>query len=427
MSNRERVSGFYQPELECLADGDRLEYQLKLARETARSAIESSPGAQERFREAGLEPDAIQDLKDLKALPLIRKIDFSAIQKKTPPFGGFTTKEISQLARVFVSPGPIYDPEGEEEDFWLLRKAFYAGGFRMGDVVQNTFSYHLTPAGMMCDRGLRDLGCVVVPTGVGNTEIQVNTMKDLGVTGYIGTPSYLMTIIRKAEEMGLNFRDDLSLEMAYVAAEILPPSLRADLQEGYGLHVRQGYITADLGCVAYECSEMDGLHVPEEILVEIIDPATGDPKESGEPGEVVVTTLKESYPLFRFATGDLSAEMPGACSCGRTSRRLTGVMGRADEVTKVRGMFVHPGMVNDVLERAEPGLKGQALVTRSGHQDELILRVVTEAEGEAFQQLAETLEKLAREIMKVRARVERITAEELGPWPKKIDDQRSWE
>lgn len=427
MGAMDRECGYFNPEREVMTLEKRRGYQLELVKEAALRSCRLSPGTKRQFGEAGLDPSELSSLEDLRSLPLIRKREFSSVQKKDPPFGGFTTVPASGLARIFVSPGPIYDPEGIEEDFWNLRKAFFAGGFREGDIVQNTFSYHLTPAGMMCDGALRDLGCVVVPTGVGNTEIQVTTMHDLKVTGYIGTPSYLMTIIRKAEEMGLRFPDDFALEIAYVAAEILPASLRKKLADEYGLHVRQGYITADLGAIGYECYEADGLHIPEEIIVEILDPSTGDPKAPGEVGEVVVTTLKKSYPLFRFATGDLSSLREDRCCCGRTAPRLGGVVGRADEVTKVRGMFVHPGMITEILERAAAGLRGQAVVTREEYKDEITLKVVPPEGDEPFDSLASRLEKASRDVLKLRVKVEKIADSDLGKWFKKIDDQRTWE
>ncbi len=425
----DRSCGYFQPELEIMSREKRRAYQLDLLKRRAARAFRDSAGSRRRFTEAGLDPEAITSLEDLVALPLIHKRDYASIQKSDPPFGGFSNLPPGNLAHIYVSPGPIYDPEGGEKDFWNLVKPFYAGGFRPGDIVQNTFSYHLTPAGMMCDLALREIGCAVVPTGTGNTEIQASTMRDLKVTGYVGTPSYLMTILERAREMGIDPRADLALEMAYVAAEILPPSMRKKLSGDYGLHVRQGYITADLGAIGFECSEADGLHVPEDIIVEIVSPADGRPAAPGEVGEVVVTTLKESYPLFRFATGDLSALMTEErCGCGRCSPRLKGVLGRADEVTKVRGMFVHPGMIADILERAMPGLAGQAVVTRPKYQDEITLRVVAASlTGQAFEETARKLKEAAKDIIKLRVEVEQATPEELGPRPKKIEDKRTWE
>ncbi len=427
MPGRDRLCGYFQPEVEVMTAEKRVGHQLALLRKAAVRACRTSAATREQFARGGLDPQSLESLEDLRKLSLIRKRDFPSIQKGAPPFGGFNTVEPGVLGHIFASPGPIYDPEGREEDFWNLRKPFYAGGFRAGDIVQNTFAYHLTPAGLMCDQALRDQGCAVVPTVVGNTEIQVTTMRDLGVTAYIGTPSFLMIILEKAREMGLDPRRDLALEMAYLAGEILAPSLRRTLEGDYGLHVRQGYITADLGAVGYECSEADGYHVPEEVMVEILDPADGQPKAAGEAGEVTVTTLKESYPLFRFATGDLSALVEGRCACGRSSPRLRGILGRADEVTKVRGMFIHPGMISEILERAGGDLQGQAVVTRRSHQDELAIRVVTPAEGEALTALSSSIQAHARDILKLRVTVEKISAEELGPRPKKIDDRRTWE
>ncbi len=276
MPSVDRICGYYQPELEVMTGRKREKYQLALLKKTAANACVLSPGTRRLFAEAGLDPSAIKELAELAMLPLTRKRDLSSLQKKEPPFGGFTTVSPGSLARIYVSPGPIYDPEGTEEDFWNLRKALYAGGFRRGDIVQNTFAYHFTPAGMMFDHALRDLGCVVIPAGVGNTEMQVTTMRDLKVTGYVGMPSFLIAILEKAEEMGVDPRKEFCLDVAGVAAEILSSSLRKKLQGDFGLMVRQAYITADLGTIGFECSEADGLHVPEEVIVEIVNPATDE-------------------------------------------------------------------------------------------------------------------------------------------------------
>lgn len=425
MKRRDRTCGYHNPELEVMVPARKADYQLDLVRRAAVRACGLSTATRMKFAEGGVDPAAMASLDDLSRLPLTRKRDFPAIQAADLPFGGFNTVLPSALGHIFVSPGPIYDPEGREEDFWNLRGAFYAGGFRKGDIVQNTFAYHLTPAGLMCDQALRDLGCAVIPAGVGNTDIQVTAMRDLKVTGYVGTPSFLLTILTRAREMGLDPGTDLALEVAYLAGEILAPSLRKSLEEEHGLHVRQGYITADLGVVGYECGEKSGYHIPEAIVVEILHPATGEAVAAGEPGEVVVTACRESYPLFRFATGDLSSLVQGRCACGRTSPRLTGILGRADEVTKVRGMFIHPGMIDQILARGG-GYRGQAVVTRKGHQDHLVLRVVPREGGDLAADLA-LMREAGRQVLKLRLEVEETTAEALGPRPKKIDDQRVWE
>ncbi|MCP3663851.1 MAG: phenylacetate--CoA ligase, partial [Gammaproteobacteria bacterium] len=296
---------------------------------------------------ADIDPDTLISAEAIAALPLTLKSELMDRQQFQPPFGGLAAVKEGDLAYVFASPGPIYEPGSKLPDFWRFSRALHATGFRPGDLIHNCFSYHFTPAGMMLDSGAHHLGCAVIPAGVGQTELQVQTIADLKPQGYVGTPSFLKIILEKADELNV---DVSSLKKALVSGEALPPTLR----EGFaarGIQVLQCFATADLGVIAYESEAREGLIVDEGIYLEIVRPGTGDPVVEGEVGEIIVTSLNPDYPLIRFATGDLSAILPGASPCGRTNQRIKGWMGRADQTAKVRGMFIRPEQVDRVLKR----------------------------------------------------------------------------
>src|SRR6185437_8700714 len=290
---------------------------------------------------ASVDPARVASREALAKLPVTRKSDLPERQKASPPFGGLTATPAAGLARIFMSPGPIFDPEGRQADYWRTARTLFAAGFRAGDVALNCFSYHLTPAGSMMETGLHHLGCAVIPGGVGQTELQAQAIAQLAPSGYVGTPSFLKLILEKCDELGLASR---SIVRALVSGEAFLPPVRAFLG-GRGIEAFQAYGTADLGMVAYETRAREGLVVNEDMIVEIVRPGTGDPVPEGEVGEVVVTPFNADYPLVRFATGDLSAVLAGPSPCGRTNMRIKGWMGRADQTTKVRGMFVHPHQV----------------------------------------------------------------------------------
>src|SRR6185436_15350897 len=313
-----------------------------------------------------VEPDQVRDRKALAQLAVTRKSDLIGLQKEAPPFAGMTAVATGALGRVFSSPGPIYDPQGVRGDFWRMGRALFAAGFRRGDLVHNTFSYHFTPAGMMMDLGAQAVGCAVFPAGIGQTELQVAAIADLKPNGYAGTPSFLKILLEKADELKTNAS---SLKKALVSGEALLPAVRSWLHSR-GIEIRQCYGTADLGLIAYETEPMGGLIVDEGIIVEILRPGTGDPVAEGEVGEVVVTTLCSEYPLIRFATGDLSAIAAGISPCGRTNRRIKGWMGRADQTTKVKGMFVHPSQVAQVVKRHSEILKARLLVDHDAEKND---------------------------------------------------------
>ncbi|MGH8666728.1 MAG: phenylacetate--CoA ligase family protein, partial [Burkholderiales bacterium] len=322
---------------------DRLETRDPASRERAlmaalpgliRHAQTNAPGFAELLR--GVDAGAITSRPALAQLPLVHKGSLKDLQRAALPFAGFAAVRTAALARIYASPGPTYDPEGRTPDYWRFARALFAAGFRSGDLVHNCFAYHMTPAGFIADLGAQALGCTVFPGGTGNTEMQVAAIRDLRPQGYVGTPSFLRIIVEKADEMGA---DISSLERALVAAEALPPALRAQL-DARGIRTLQCYASADLGLMAYESQAREGMIVDEGLIVEIVRPGTGEPVGAGEVGEVVVTSFTEAYPLIRFATGDLSAVLPGASPCGRTNMRIRGWLGRADQATKVRGMFV---------------------------------------------------------------------------------------
>lgn len=347
----DRTKGFYDEARETMAPEERAAFQRELLRETVPHAYANAPAARRRMDAAGVSPENVRDLADLAKIPPVRKADLKKIQKEELPFGGLAAVPPRGMRRIYVSPGPTYDPEGREESHWRWEKAFVAAGFRPGDIVQNTFMYHFSPAGLMFDEALIRIGCTVIPAGVGNTELQVQVMRDLRATGYVGTPSFLMTLLEKAMEAGIAPGDGLSLQVALVTAEMLPESLRKRFREEFGIRVRQCYGTADVGSLGYECSKANGMHVPDEIVLELLDPATGQAVSPGEIGEVVVTLPSRTYPLVRFATGDLSILTNDPCPCGRTSARLLRIVGRVDQVTKVKGMFVHPEQVVQLEKR----------------------------------------------------------------------------
>lgn len=321
--------------------------------------------------------DAIADLSELAKLPVLRKSDLSARQAANPPFGGLP---VSNLAHVFQSPGPIYEPGGVSHDWWRMGRFLNAVGIGKDDIVQNCFGYHLTPAGMIFESGARAVGAAVLPAGTGQTELQARAAHDIGITAYAGTPDYLKIILEKADEMGL----DLKITRAAVGGGALFPSLRQYYADR-GIQCQQCYATADLGNIAYETESQDGMVVDENVIVEIVTPGTGDPVPEGEVGEVVVTTLNPDYPLIRFATGDLSAVMEGQSPCGRTNMRIKGWMGRADQTTKIKGMFVRPEQVAQLVARHDEIARARVVASREGEMDVMTVRIETDAtDGGAY-------------------------------------------
>lgn len=367
----------------------------------------------------GVDPAAVGSRAALAKLPVTRKSALMEMQRAAMPFGGLNATPPSGLARIFVSPGPIYDPEGRRPDFWRAARGLWAAGFRPGDVVLNCYSYHLTPAGSMFETGLHRIGCAVIPGGVGQTEMQARVIADLKPVGYVGTPSFLKLILEKCDELGV---DSSSIRRACVSGEAFLPPVR-EFVKSRGIDAYQAYGTADLGVIAYETPAREGLVVDEEVILEIVRPGTGDPVAEGEVGEVVVTPFNEDYPLVRFATGDLSAVLPGASPCGRTNTRIRGWMGRADQTTKARGLFVHPEQVAQVLARH--GLaRARLVVGNDGGNDTLVLRV--ERDGPPDAALVQSIEATLKDVTKLRGDVSFVAAGSLPNDGKVIEDVRQY-
>ncbi|MDE0410528.1 MAG: AMP-binding protein [Alphaproteobacteria bacterium] len=367
---------------------------------------------------AEVEAGDIDSRDALSSLPVTRKSDLMEVQAADPPFGGMTIVPVGEFRRVFRSPGPICEPMGVKPDWFRGARSLYAAGFRKGDVVHNTFSYHFTPGAFMMESAAEALGCTVFPGGVGQTEQQVEAIRHFGAVGFMGTPDFLKIVLDKAEEMGTALP---SLAKALVGGGALFPSLRAEIQ-GKGVNVMQNYGTADVGLVAYETPALEGMVLAEGVIVEIVRPGSGDPVPDGEVGEVVVTTLTDDYPLFRFATGDMSAVDAGQSSCGRTNTRIKGWMGRADQTAKVRGMFIRPEQVNRVLARHPEIARLRLVVGSENNLDTATLMVEAPTRDDAFR---DTVAESFRAECKMRGRIE--FADSLPNDGKVIDDQRSYD
>ena len=372
---------------------------------------------------AGVNATQIHNRAALAQLPVTRKYELLAqqqAQRASTPFGGFNTQVFGpQMPRVFASPGIIYEPEGARADYWRMARAIYAAGFRAGELVHNCFSYHFVPAGSMMETGAHAIGCTVFPGGTGQTEQQVQAMAELRPAGYIGTPSFLKLIVEKAQSLGIALP---SVRKALVSGEAFPPSLR-DWLRTRGIEGYQCYATADLGLIAYETEAREGLVLDEGVIVEIVRPGTGDPVPEGEVGELVITSLNPDYPLIRFGTGDLSAILPGTCPTGRTNQRIKGWMGRADQTTKVRGMFVHPGQVSEVAKRFPQVGKARLVVSGEMASDTMTLLVES---AETSEGLAQLISEAVRDVTKLRADIQLVAPGSLPNDGKVIEDARSY-
>ena len=402
----------YYDELE-IRSADEREADLAEALARAIGNAQSAPALARALRD--VDPELVRSRAELAALPVIRKAELSEAQKKKPPFGGYATRYPHEFNHVFQSPGPIYEPGRVDGDWWRLGRFAFAAGLGSSDILQNCFGYHLTPAGMMFESACRAVGAAVLPAGTGQTELQVRAAVDIGTTAYAGTPDYLKVILDKADEMG----EQLALTRALVSGGALFPSLR----QGYadrGIATLQCYATADLGLIAYESPAMEGMIVDEGVIVEIVRPGTGDPVPDGEVGEVVVTTLNPDYPLIRFATGDLSAVMPGESPCGRTNMRIRGWMGRADQTAKIKGMFVRPEQVAALVARHPEVSRARVIADRSDEMDVMVVQLETKGENPAL------YEASVLEALKLRGRVELVAPGSLPNDGKVIEDRRSY-
>ncbi len=386
---------------------------------------QSAPGWARILR--GVDAQAIRSRADLAQLPVTRKSDLKELQTRESPFGGLNTTPARQLRRLFVSPGPIFDPEGHGADWWRFASPMKALGLHGGHILQNCFAYHFTPAAFMVEGGAARLGCAVIPAGIGQTELQVNAMAALKPDAYVGTPSFLKIIIEKAREMNA---DISSVQRALVSAEALPPSLRAWFHEHGVPQVLQLYASADIGNIAYETMHEGavnpGMVLDEDLILEIVRPGTGDPVAEGEVGEVVVTSFNPDYPLIRFGTGDLSAVVAGSSACGRTNTRIKGWMGRADQTTKVRGMFVHPSQVADVLRRHGDVIRARLVVSGEMANDIMTLHCeVGDPQNPGFD--AAAIAASLRDVTKLRGEVLLVAPGSLPNDGKVIEDARKYE
>ena len=381
------------------------------------AAASAAPAYAERL--AGTDPARVTDRAALARLPVLRKSDLPALHAAAPPFGGFVPGPLGRWARLFTSPGPIFEPEGAGPDPWNAARGLFAAGLRAGDVVLNTFSYHLTPGGFIMDGGARALGCAVIPAGPGHTETQLELIAAYRPAAYLGTPDFLKILLDAGRQKGA----DLSgLTKALVSGAAFPRSLQEEFA-GRGIQAYQAYATADLGIVAYESEARDGLVASENLILEIVRPGTGDPVADGEVGEVVVTSLDPHHPTIRLALGDLSAVMPGASACGRTAPRIRGWLGRADQTTKVKGMFVRPEQVAE-LARRHPGLgRLRLVVSRRGEADAMLLKAES-GDASSADELAATLASTLAEVTRLRGEVEIVAPGTLPNDGKVIADER---
>jgi len=376
----------------------------------------AAPGWARRL--AGVDPKTISSRAALAELPLLRKSELVELQRETPPFGGFNVTAPGTMKRLLMSPGPIFEPQSEEGDSYGMARALFAAGFRPGDVVHNSFSYHLTPGAFIFESGLDALGCAVIPGGVGNTEMQVAAIAQLRPVGYAGTPDFLKVLLDTAQKAGKNVA---SLRRALVSAAALPASLREELDRR-GVETLQCYAIAEVGVVAYESPPREGMIVNEHVLVEIVRPGTGDPLPAGEVGEVVVTSFNADYPMIRLATGDLSAVLPGLSPCGRTNMRIRGWLGRADQTTKIKGMFVHPGQVAEVARRHPALGRLRLTVGRADEQD--VMTLLAECAAPAAD-LADAVAATLQSVTKLRGEVKFVAPGSLPNDGKVIADDRT--
>jgi phenylacetate-CoA ligase len=405
-------------ELETRSEELRLRDQFGRLRQQFNHVKAHVPAYSDRLKD--IDPESVIDLVSLAQLPVTRKSELAQAQSENPPLGGYSDLTDQSMLRIFASPGSIFEPQANVEDFWRTARALFAAGCRKGDLVYNTFSYHFTPAGFMLEGGAHKIGCAVFPAGVGQSELQVQAIAHLRPSFYVGTPSFLNILLDTAVNLSM---DVSSLKYGLVSGEALPAPLR-DALSNKGINVLQAYATADVGLIAYESSAQDGLIIDEDVIVEIVRPGTGDPVSPGEVGEVLVTPLTPGYPLIRFATGDLSAFLDGASACGRTGPRIKGWMGRADQTTKVRGMFMHPTQVATVISRHSEISRARLVVTRIENADVMTLQCQIASTGVDKTSLASSIAESVRAICKLRAEIEFVNQDALPNDGKVIDDQR---
>ena len=404
-----------------------LEEQL---REIIHHAYKHAPAVQARFRAAGLTPADINTIADLDKIPVLSKDDVVAMQRENPPFGGLLAAPLSSIRHIYFSPGPLYEPDASQHDpthLAMIQEALQRSGFRAGDVVLNTLSYHLVPAGLMLDEALTGMGCTVIPGGVGNSDLQVTMMKELAVTGYVGTPSFLMKLIRKAEELKLSW-NDFRLHKALVTAEPLPASLRQELEETYGVMVGNAYATAELGFLAINTTGGLPLTLLPAPIIQVVAPDTGKQVESGAAGEIVVTNFNKAYPLIRFGTGDMAIYNDPAPGRSRQEERTITLVGRSGEAVKVRGMFVHPNQLRFAVSQVLPFRAVQGVITRPDLRDRFVIKIIPQQPPADTAATIEQIKEMVRQVCRVRVdEVEFVSPHDLPEDAPVMLDQRSWD
>lgn len=427
MARRDKGSNYFNEKRETIPQEERRKHLNGKLQEFVPHAYSHSSAVKEKCDAGHIKPGEIKTIDDLQRIPITRKFDLVEMQKAKPPFGGFEGVPPTEMRRIYVLPGLIYEPGEWEYRDTRWAEAMYACGFRSGDIALNTFNYHMWPFAFMLDESLKMLGCTTVPTGVGNTQMQVTIMHQLKVTGYVGTPSFLMSIAERAEAMKFDLRMDFSLRVGFVGAEMLPESLRDRLEGAFGMTIRQCYGTVDVGCLGYECMEKQGMHVPDDVIIEVVDPDTGNRVPDGSPGEIVATNFNRTFPMIRYGTGDLSFFSREPCLCGRTSMRLMKILGRTDQVTKVRGTFIHPWQTDELMSKYPQVDKYQVVVTRPGYVDEMTCLVELADESVDKTVLKGRLERDIQEALNVKGEVEFVRRGVIFDKAKKIEDKRKWE
>jgi len=427
MEKDPRLQGFFDETLETMSHEEKTRLLTRKLKHIVTHAYEHSPAFRKKMEQSGCTPKDIQTIDDLEKLPITRREDLIQAQKEHPPFGGFEAVPRHQMRRIYVSPGPVYEPGPWDYGDFGWTQALYAAGFRKGDIVQNTFNYHMWPFAFILDDSLKMIGCSVIPAGPGNSLIQLTIMQKLQATGIVGTPSFLMTLAQRAESQGWHPQKDLTLRAGFVSAEMFPETLRTLLESKLGISIAQAYGTVTTGCLAYECPFREGMHLCDDVIVEIVDPDTGKKMPPGSTGEIVATNFNETYPMIRFATGDLSFLRDTSCPCGRTAPKLGKILGRTDQVTKVKGTFIHPWQTDEIISKFPEIDKYQVVITRLGYMDRMVFKIELRDEAVNRDILRAKLERSIKEILNVKGDVEFVVRGAIFERHKKIDDQRKWD
>lgn len=427
MANQTTEEHFFDKKREMMDWQSRRANQNERFMATFKHVQKKSRAYQDIFRNAGVEVSDVKSLDDLEKLPVVHMSELVERQKKDFPFGGFATLEPGEIRRIYINPGLIWQPVEYDYQDSSWAEALCAAGFRPGHLILNTFNYHMWPFAFMLDESVKMVGATVVPTGAGNTLMQIKVMQQLKINGFMGTPSFLMTLIQRAEGMGLDVKKDLSLTHCFACAEMLPESLRERLQNKLEAQVRQAYGTVFLGCIGYECQHAIGLHTPDNVIVEVVDPQTGKQVPPGTPGEIVATTFSTTFPLIRLATGDLSLISQEQCSCGRTAPMLRKILGRIDQATKVRGTFIHPWQVDEMLSKHPEVFKCQVVITRENHTDVMTFVIETKEDIAETGRLAARIERDIKDMLTIKGVVKIVPRGSIPDFHKKIEDKRSWE